>query len=85
MRRTKRKIIIGLLAVGTIAGFASGFAHLGRGHAHDRARHAAEVCVDAALAETQGDFAHRPPRIDHMERRVAELCADEARRRRPAT
>ncbi len=47
----KRKIIIALLALGTVGGFAAGFAHLGcRAHARHEAmeRHIAQLCVDAA-------------------------------------
>lgn len=47
----KRKVIMGLLALGTVGGFASGFASM-RCHARDRhesfERHVADVCVRAA-------------------------------------
>ncbi len=78
----KRKIVMGLLAVGAIVGFGSAFSHAR--HGHHRWERAAEVCVDAALSEAAGDYAGRPERVDRMERRVAELCAEEARRRGPA-
>ena len=79
----KRKIIMGVLALGAIAGFGSAFHHM-RGGRHHRAERAAAVCVDAALAEAEGTLGDRPPRVHRMERRVAELCADEARKLRPA-
>jgi len=50
----KRKLLIALLAFGTVAGFGSGIASLACGHhrAHARRaafeRHVAELCVDAA-------------------------------------
>lgn len=47
----KRKIVIVLLALGTIGGFAAGFAHLGcRMHGRHEAfeRHVAQLCADAA-------------------------------------
>lgn len=47
----KRRIIMGLLALGTIGGFAGGFASMGcRAHARREAweRHVADVCVGAA-------------------------------------
>lgn len=51
----KRKLLIGVLAFGTIAGYASGFAHMGhcasRGHEARRAafeNHVADVCTRSA-------------------------------------
>lgn len=47
----KRRIIMGLLALGTVGGFAAGFASMGcRAHARREAweRHVADVCVGAA-------------------------------------
>ncbi len=47
----KRKIVIVLLAMGTVLGFAAGFAHLGRhvrGHHDAFERHVAQICVEAA-------------------------------------
>lgn len=47
----RRRMLMVLLAIGTVGGYASGFAHM---HACHRARtaafehHVAEVCVDAA-------------------------------------
>lgn len=49
----RRKIAIVLLSVGTVAGYASGFAHLAHARHHRRAafeQHVARVCVDAARA-----------------------------------
>ncbi len=50
----KRKLLIAVLAFGTVAGYASGFRHL-RGCHRDRhqsfERHVAKVCVDAARNE----------------------------------
>ena len=47
----KRRILIAVLALGTVGGYASGFHHL-RCHGRDRQasfeRHVAKVCVDAA-------------------------------------
>ena len=47
----KRKILIGLLALGTVGGYASGFA-CARHRAHERhdsfERHVADLCVSAA-------------------------------------
>jgi hypothetical protein len=55
----KRKIVMGLLVLGTIGGFAAGFRSMHRGCSADRSRHAqwedhvADVCVRAAKnAET---------------------------------
>lgn len=47
----KRKILIAVLALGTVGGFAHGFASLHRGcHERDRmAEHLSRVCVDAAM------------------------------------
>jgi hypothetical protein len=51
----KRKIIIGLLALGTIGGFALGFARLCGGHRHHAwhgqrfEQRVAEICTQAAL------------------------------------
>lgn len=48
----KRRLVIGLLAFGTIAGFGSGFFHMGaRAHARRAMfeRHVADVCTEAAL------------------------------------
>jgi hypothetical protein len=47
----KRKILIALLAMGTIGGYASGFASM-KGQCHSRhdsfERHVADLCVGAA-------------------------------------
>lgn len=48
----KRRLLIGLLAFGTVAGFGSGFFVLGaRVHARHGAfeRHVADVCADSAI------------------------------------
>ena len=47
----KRKILIALLTLGTIGGFASGISSMRWRHHHRRAafeQHVARVCVDAA-------------------------------------
>lgn len=55
----RRKIAIVLLSLGTVVGYASGFASLACHH-HREARqqrfeqHVARVCVDAARASQQG-------------------------------
>jgi hypothetical protein len=49
------KLRIALLSLGTIAGFASGFASMGRCHYERRQafeHHVAKVCVDAAKDAT---------------------------------
>ena len=46
-----RNIIIALLALGTIGGYASGFCHVRATHGHEREafeRHVADVCLEAA-------------------------------------
>ena len=57
MHPIQRKILIGVLAAGTVLGFGAGFASLKhRSHAR-RAhfeRHVAQVCVDAARRDTNG-------------------------------
>jgi hypothetical protein len=49
----RRRILIAVLALGTVGGFASGFCSLGY-HRHQREaaweRHVADVCVEAANA-----------------------------------
>ncbi|UJR84799.1 hypothetical protein [Sandaracinus amylolyticus] len=56
-----RKLLIGLLAFGTVAGYASGFAslaHCARGHEARRAAfeaHVAEVCTRAAHRVHEGE------------------------------
>ncbi len=70
MHPRKRKIAIVLLSIGTIVGFASGFASM-RGRACARRdafeRHVAEVCVDAARRDDRGEAAGLadPPFDDH--------------------
>ena len=58
----RRRILIGLLALGALGGFAAGFARLAchrydGGHGRHEAfeRHVADVCADAALRATSGD------------------------------
>ena len=51
MSPMKRKIVIGLLAAGTVLGYGAGFASLRRHGCARRAaleKHVAETCVDAA-------------------------------------
>ncbi len=48
----RHRLLIALLAFGTVAGFGSGFFHLGARAAERRAsfeRHVADVCAEAAL------------------------------------
>jgi hypothetical protein len=49
----RRRILMVLLAIGAVGGYASGFAHMHRCSQERRAafeRHVAAVCVDAAKA-----------------------------------
>lgn len=72
-----RMLLIGALSFGTVAGFASGFAHMGhcaRGH-HEARRaafeaHVADLCVQAA-ERSQGDAAPHDRR-DHGPAHFAE-------------
>ena len=51
MHPIRRKVLIALFAIGTVAGYGSGFAHLRCCHrARQQAweQHVARVCVDAA-------------------------------------
>jgi hypothetical protein len=51
MNPIKRRILIVLLSLGAVGGFASGFAHMAHAHRMHRAafeRHVADVCVEAA-------------------------------------
>jgi hypothetical protein len=60
----KRNFIIGLLAVGTIAGFSLGFTQMAFRHHHRRQsfeKHIANVCVDAALRTRKPDDRRPPP------------------------
>jgi hypothetical protein len=94
----KRKILIGLLATGTVLGFGGGafsLAHRsgqGCGHHDERARELARVCVDAALAARDGDGSaalDASGEADHgwgrerMVHHARRLCAAEGARRRP--
>ena len=62
----KRRLLIGLLAVGTLAGFGSGFFHMGaRAHARRAAfeAHVADLCVESAIRTSlRGEPGHGPPR-----------------------
>ena len=60
----KRRILIGLLSFGTLAGFAGGFFQLGMRSHERRAQfesHVADVCAEAALrsASGRGDWRER--------------------------
>ena len=58
----KRPLLIALLTLGTVGGFAHGFASL-RHHHHRRARferHVAQVCVDAARRADAEDRGQPP-------------------------
>ena len=58
----RRKLLIGLLALGTFGGYAMGFASMRHNARWRRAafeRHVAELCVDAARDGAAGD--RRPP------------------------
>jgi len=71
MHPRKRKIVIALLAAGTILGFGQGFASM-RGRACARRdafeQRVAEVCVDAARRDQEAEpQAGDPP--DRLERR----------------
>ena len=62
----KRRILVLLLAIGTVGGFASGIAsvaHCKREHRDAFERHVAKVCVEAARAgdARSGDGRDRPP------------------------
>lgn len=56
----KRRFLMGILALGTVGGYAWGFSTMSchRHHAHERRaafeRHIASVCVEAARAEGKG-------------------------------
>lgn len=73
MRPLRAKALRGLLIIGAVVGFSSGFHQL-----HERKHDAdalAKICVDAALGrDTQADGMGR-----HRARWVAERCADHAR------
>ncbi len=57
MHPMKRRIVIGLLAAGTVLGYGAGFASL-RHHGQARRaafeRHVADTCVDAAARDHRG-------------------------------
>ena len=63
----KRKVIMGLLALGTVGGFASGFASM-KCHARNRheafERKVADVCVRAAR-EADSETVERPGGKEH--------------------
>lgn len=64
----KRRILIALLALGTIGGYGAGFASMRcRAHARQGAfeRHVAKVCVDAARgAKSAPNEVAQDPRSD---------------------
>jgi len=63
----KRPLLIALLTLGTVGGFAHGFASL-RHHHHRRARferHVAQVCVEAARRADAADRGQAPPAYEH--------------------
>jgi len=55
----KRRILIALLAVGTVGGYAGGFCSLRHHHERRAAfeRHVAAVCVEAASGEKRAPAA----------------------------
>jgi hypothetical protein len=63
----RRKLLIALLALGTVGGFGSGIASLSRGcrsHHERRAafeRHVADVCTEAAFRARDRHPGERPP------------------------
>ena len=61
-----RRFLIPILAVGTVAGFASGFhsLHCARARREAFEHHVARVCIDAARGSSEGrgsDHAPGPP------------------------
>ncbi len=67
----KRKLLIGLFAFGTVAGYGSTFACMKHRHEHRRAhfeRHVAQLCVDAARNAEEVEEAP-PERPRHRHRR----------------
>jgi hypothetical protein len=78
----RRKIIMGLLAIGAVVGIGSGFVQMRHGH-HHRAQRAAEICVDAALATALGPAPAPAAESNRYDRHIVKLCSDAARRRRP--
>lgn len=73
----KTKLWTGLLIVGAVVGFGSGFHHLAHHH-HGHADALARVCVDAALRRDAGEAAPWG-HAGHRARWVAERCAAHAR------
>jgi hypothetical protein len=68
----KRKILIGLLAMGTVGGFAAGFGSMRCRAEHRRERfehHVASVCVEAARDADRHERRHGdgPSRSDDEE------------------
>ena len=65
----KRKLLIGLFAFGTVAGYGSAFTCFKHRHAHRRAhfeQHIAQVCVEAARrAEAEPAPDEAPPERRH--------------------
>ena len=59
----RRKILIAVLALGTVGGYVSGFAHMrcsGRARRAAFEAHVAKVCVDAASGKAPAEPAAAP-------------------------
>lgn len=59
----RRKLLIGLLALGTVGGFASGFAslrHCREARRQSFEQHVAQVCVDAARKDDAARLGSAP-------------------------
>ena len=68
----KRKLLIGLLGLGTFAGFGHGFASL-RHHHNRRAhfeRHVAQVCIEAARSLDRPNARNERPSITGVDVRI---------------
>lgn len=87
----KRKILIGVLAAGTVLGFGAGFGSMHHHH-HRRDRmvqHLTRVCVDSAMTARDGqsaappDSSHGHGHFERFERDVRIRCAAEGQRHRP--
>lgn len=64
MHPMKRKVLIVLLSLGTVFGFAGGALSVAKHSHHRRAafeRHVAQLCADAARHESAADKAGAPP------------------------
>jgi hypothetical protein len=73
----KTKLLTGLLIVGTVVGFGSGFYRMAH-HRHGYADALTRVCVDAALGR-DSSVAEPWGHAGHRARWVAERCAAHAR------